>query len=266
LNSIAIDHLSVKLSDKVVLTDVSWAVPSGKLTALIGPNGSGKTTLLRSVCNLLPVLNGTVTIANKKLGEFRGAELARTLAWVPQHNASPFDFSCLETVLLGRYPWHLGYPQKVDHEFAIGALAALGMAEFAARSVFSLSSGERQRLFIARALACQTDILVLDEPCANLDIAVSLQLLNHLKRLTIQGKTVVLTMHDLNLARQFADHVGVLAHGKLAANGNAKTIVSPEIVDEVFGIRSEVSEQKSGSYLILKNTKLPAISPSIEMR
>src|SRR6476659_424652 len=184
-----------------VLADVTIDVERGTIVGLLGPNGSGKTTLLRVLAGILPPLTGGVRIDDQPIERLTRRELARRIAVVPQETHSTFDFSVIEMVLMGRYP-HLGafeLEQLRDQEIAREALAATGTGSLESRAFSSLSGGEKQRVVIASALAQASDMLLLDEPTAALDLAYQFEIAALLKRLNAEhGTTMVVSTHDLN--------------------------------------------------------------------
>jgi len=228
-------NLSVHLGDAEILKAISFNLPGAALSAVIGNNGAGKTTLLRALCGLQKS-SGDVTLSSRRLSDHSRIELARAASWVPQFNYVPFPFSALDTVVIGRYPWHFGRPTKKDHDIATAALATLGVEKFARRAIPTLSAGERQRVLIARALAAETPLVFLDEPCANLDIGASVRLLQLLRQLADDGRTIVLSIHDLWLAAKFTNQALALQAGRLVAIGPTATVITPPLVKDLFGV------------------------------
>lgn len=246
-------HLRVDRDGRTILDDVSVTLAPGQLTALIGPNGAGKSTLLQALCGLLPPAHGTVMLsAERSLATLTPLERARLIAWSPPTFEPAFNFTVVDTVVLGRFPWHLGRPSSSDQDKALAALQCLGAEALASRSVATLSSGERQKTALARILASDAPILLLDEPLANLDIAAALSLLALLKSLARSGKTICLTLHDLGLAFRFADAGIVLQDGCVKAHGSATHSLSPDVLSQTFGVKAEIAHLRNGlSTLVL---------------
>jgi iron complex transport system ATP-binding protein len=234
-------HLNLSLAGTAIVRDLSLTLRPGELTALVGPNGAGKSTVLRMLAHLETRGHGTVSIRDLgRIGDLTPLERARCVGWVGDHGNLPFAFSVFETVRLGRYAWHQGIPTRLDDDLANAALARMDLSHLAHRDVTSLSSGERQKTMIARLLAGQTPVLLLDEPLANLDIGSSLKLMALLQSLTREGATVCLTIHDLSLAYRFADRVLCLQHGHLCGDGPAKTVLISPAITKAFGVTARI--------------------------
>ena len=248
MNAIAVDGLSVDLDRVPVLHAVSCAVGSGGWLALIGPNGAGKTTLLRAVAGLLPH-RGTILLDHTDIGALRGRRRARLIAYVPQTPVLPPDMTVREYVLLGRTP-HLGYlssPGRHDREKADAAAERLDVARFADRRLGRLSGGERQRAVLARALAQEPSVLLLDEPTSDLDIGHQqqvLELVDDLRR--SQGVTVLSTLHDLTSAGQYAGELVLLDAGRIAAAGAAPAVLTEDLIARVYAAQVTVSTDPGG--------------------
>lgn len=234
-------HLSFAYGSRSILRDVSCNLRPGELTALIGPNGAGKSTLLRMLAHLTVGTQGQVVV--DKIGALHTLspeERAKYIGWVGDHGPLPFSFSVFDTVRLGRYGWHKGMPSQRDDDATHAALQQMEIDHLARRDVTSLSSGERQKTMIARLLAAETPILLLDEPLANLDIGSSLRLLTLLRKKARDGATVCLTIHDLSLAYRFADRVLCLEGGALVADGPAKDVLVSGQVSQALGVESTI--------------------------
>ena len=204
----------------LVLDDLSFEVARGSIVGLLGPNGSGKTTLLRILAGMLPPRTGRVTLDGEPVGRLTRRDLARRLAVVPQDTHPAFDFPVLDIVLMGRYP-HLGafaLEGAADLEIARDALTATGTAELESRPFSTLSGGEKQRVVIASALAQASDVLLLDEPTASLDLGYQFEIAALLRRLNRErGVTMVVSTHDLNLAAALCGRVVLLKQGRMVA-------------------------------------------------
>lgn len=235
-----------------VLDAVSLAAPHGRVLGLIGPNGSGKTTLLRLLHGALSSPTGTVEVDGEPLAALPAREVARRVAVVVQESGAESSLSVAETVLLGRTP-HLGTFQRAgrdDHDVAADALARVGATALAARPFTGLSGGERQRVLIARALAQQATHLLLDEPTNHLDIRYQHEVLGLVARLAHDlDRTVVVVLHDLNLAARYCDDLVLLGDGRVRAAGPVADVVRPEVLEPVYGIG--VEQVRTGDHLHL---------------
>lgn len=218
------------LSLAPILTQVSVAIPNGKLTGIIGPNGAGKTTLLRCLAGELHPQQGTVTLGdNRDLSTWRARERAQRIAYLPQNTVFAFAFTTQELVGL-----HAASPSSLQE-----ALDTLELTALATRSLLSLSGGERQRVAIARALAQQTQFLLLDEPLTHLDLHYQNRLLAFLKQRTLNGATIIVVLHDLRQAQHWCDHLIVLTEGQVHTQGTPEQTLTPENLSTVFRITSD---------------------------
>lgn len=229
--------------------DVDLELSPGALVGLVGPNGSGKTTLLRALLGTLPLSAGTVTILGRPVGEWRPRDLARQVAVVAQREEALFPLTVEETVALGRYA-HLGplaAPGERDRQVVAEAMARADVAEFAGRRTDTLSGGEWQRVRVARALAQEPRVLVLDEPTASLDVRHEMEVFELVRRLAGEGIATLLITHHLNLAARYADRLLLLRQGRVAAEGPPATVLRPEIVADVFAWRVAVTTWCDGA-------------------
>ena len=234
--------VTVALGGRPVVDGVDAAVAEGEWLALIGPNGAGKTTLLRAVAGLVP-FTGSIEIGGRPIEELRRSELSRLVAVVPQEPSTPPWMTVAEYVLLGRTP-HLGPLAKEgrrDREAAARALARLDLVGYEERRLGTLSGGEKQRVVVARALAQEAQIILLDEPTAALDIGHQQQALELLDLLRGEsGLTLVAAMHDLTLAAQYADRMVLLDAGKVAAEGIPRDVLTETLIAGHYGASIDV--------------------------
>lgn len=220
-----------------VLKDVSIAFEKGKLTSIIGVNGCGKSTLLKAILGMIPLSNGEITIDGNILGNLTRNEIARKVAYLAQGKNTP-DMTVEQLVLHGRFP-HLSYPRrytKQDREIAFSAMEQVGIAELAAKPLYTLSGGMRQNAYIAMALAQGTDYILLDEPTTYLDISHQLELMKTLRTLAVSGKGIVAVMHDLPMAFTFSDCVVLLHDGQIVSNDEPKQVCERNAIERVFGV------------------------------
>ncbi|MBB6121097.1 ABC transporter ATP-binding protein [Nocardiopsis algeriensis] len=234
-----LDRLRVEIDGSEILRGLSLDVPSGRVVGLVGPNGSGKSTALRCVYRALRPSGGTVWLDGDDLSAMPLRESARSVAALTQESGSDLDFTVAETVALGRTP-HLRGNQPLsarEHELCRRAMELMDVAHLADRGVLGLSGGERRRVLVARALAQEPRVLVLDEPTNHLDVRHQVELLSLLRT---TGTTVLVVLHDLNLAAAACDRIGVLAEGALVAAGTPREVLTTELVREVFGVDAAV--------------------------
>jgi iron complex transport system ATP-binding protein len=227
---------------RTVLRDLSLEIAPGTVTAILGPNGSGKTTLLRLLLGVLPSRQGTIRLAGRALRGYSRRERSQLLGLVPQDEHIPFDFSVLEYVLLGRAPYlgPLAMPGEADRQIALDALRTAGLDDLRHRSLPTLSGGERQLAVLARALAQQPRVLLLDEPTAHLDLSNKGRLLAIMRDLAAGGVTLVLTTHDPNLAASIAGRGVLLREGQILGAGPTEWMLTAEKLSATYGVPVQV--------------------------
>ncbi len=237
------EQLSAGYGDATVLRDLDLIVAPGRITAIVGANACGKSTLLRSLSRLLAPRQGQVLLDGRSIHRIPPRELARTLGLLPQSPIAPEGISVTELVARGRHPHHgmLSRWSRTDDEAVAAALDATHTADLADRAVDELSGGQRQRVWIAMALAQQTQLLLLDEPTTFLDISHQVEVLDLLVDLNRgRGTTIVMVLHDLNLAARYADVLLAMRDGALYASGPPDQVLTVDTVRAVFGLESRV--------------------------
>lgn len=241
--------------DRTIASNLSVAITPGKITSIIGPNGCGKSTLLKALARLLKPQAGHVFYAGKALIEWNSKELAQNLGLLPQSPLAPEGIAVADLVGRGRTPYQgmLGRWSKQDYDAVAHAMNVTGIAELAERGIEELSGGQRQRVWIAMALAQETDVLLLDEPTTYLDVAHQLDVLDLLKDLNAdRGTTIVMVLHDLNLAAHYSDHLIAMRDGALVTSGAPAEVVTEKNVKEIFHLNSSViSDPVSGSPMVI---------------
>ncbi|MGY1846999.1 MULTISPECIES: ABC transporter ATP-binding protein [unclassified Blastococcus] len=249
------EGLTLGYTDDAVIDSLDLAIPPGRITAIVGANACGKSTLLRSMSRLLSPRGGQVLLDGKAVHRMPAKELARILGLLPQSPIAPEGITVADLVGRGRHPHQrlLSRWSREDDEAVAAALEATQTVELADRPVDELSGGQRQRAWIAMALAQRTDVLLLDEPTTFLDVSHQVDVLDLLTDLNrARGTTIVMVLHDLNLAARYADHLVALAGGRVHAAGTAEEVLTPETVQAVFGLPSLiVTDPVSGKPLML---------------
>ena len=235
--------ITLGYDDTDVVRELDVEIPDGAITMIVGANACGKSTLLRGLSRLLRPRAGQVMLDGRSVHDMRSIDVARVLGLLPQTPVAPDGITVADLVGRGRYPHQGWFRQwRADDDAAVtAALKATGTADLAARPLSELSGGQRQRVWIAMALAQETDLLLLDEPTTHLDIHHQVELLDLLTDLNrSRGTTIVIVMHDLNLACRYADHVIAMKQGAIVAQGAPRDVVDAEVVSTVFGLRCEV--------------------------
>jgi iron complex transport system ATP-binding protein len=243
MSRLAAEQLTISYDEQPIVDQLSMTVPDGKVTALIGANGSGKSTILKTMARLLKAQSGHVYLDGKSINQMDTKQVAKQLAILPQHPIAPEGLTVSELISFGRYPHQkgLGTLTKEDRKMIAWALEMTGLEEFAERPLEQMSGGQRQRAWIAMALAQGTDILLLDEPTTYLDMAHQLEVLQLLRRLNQEeGKTIVMVVHDLNHASQYADYVIAIKRGSIVSQGKPSEVMTCEMIREVFGIEADI--------------------------
>jgi iron complex transport system ATP-binding protein len=251
--AISCRDISVVVEQQTLLDAVSVDVATNEWLCVLGPNGAGKTTLLRAITGALQTASGEIALMGRLVTSMRARERARLVAVVPQVPVIPPGMEVLDYVLLGRTPYHglLSSIDGRDVEIATAALRDLELDRFSARRVDSLSGGERQRVIVARALAQEAPVLLLDEPTASLDIGHQqdvLELVDRLRR--VRDLTVVSTMHDLTLAAQYGDRLLLIREGRVVCEGDAADVMTSENLERYFGARVAVIDGPYGRAIV----------------
>jgi iron complex transport system ATP-binding protein len=235
--------LQLGYGDNIVVDGLDVDVFDGTITAIIGPNGCGKSTLLRALARLMPTRRGHVLLDGERIDRLPTREVAKVLGVLPQAPVAPEGLIVADLVARGRHPHQTWYRQwSSDDESAVAeALSWTGMGEFAERSIDALSGGQRQRVWISMALAQGTDLLLLDEPTTFLDLAHQVDVLDLVERLHRErGRTVVMVLHDLNLAARYADRLIAMRDGKIVEAGTAREVLTEKMLREVFQLDAHV--------------------------
>ncbi len=237
---ISVNNIDFRYMKEWVLKSVSMKIGDGEFYGIAGPNGSGKTTLLKIMDGLLYPSGGDIFYHGRHIKEFSRKELSKIVAYVSQEHELPFAFTVEEAVLMGRYPHlgFLGFEGERDFLIASEAMKTAGVIHLKARLVTELSGGERQRVVIARALAQEPRIMLLDEPTAHLDLSASVEIMGLLKHLQKEkGITIITAGHDLNLLARYADRLAFLWRGEKIKEGKPEEVLTEELLKQVYGDR-----------------------------
>ncbi|ABW31668.1 ABC transporter ATP-binding protein [Acaryochloris marina] len=247
--------LKLAYEGKVIIESLDLAIPTGKITILVGPNGCGKSTLLKGLGRLLKPKHGVVYLGSESIAKLSSKAIAKRLGLLPQGPTAPEGLTVRDLVAQGRYP-HQGWLQqwsKDDEKQVNWALSITQMHEFSHYALDNLSGGQRQRAWIAMTLAQDTEILLLDEPTTYLDLAHQMEVLDLLYDLNQeQGRTIVMVLHDLNQACRYGDHLVAIRDGRVYKQGHPERVMTETMVQEVFGLESQiVSDPVAGTPLCI---------------
>jgi len=238
-----LEAVSFAVQDLMLLKPLTLALPANRIVGLIGHNGSGKSTLLKILARQQPASGGTVRLEGKALSEWRDREFARKLAYMPQYAPPASGMLVKELVALGRYPWHgaLGRFGKLDREKTNEAIELTGIAALSDRLVDTLSGGERQRVWLAMLVAQDAECLLLDEPISALDIAHQIEVLSLVQKLSRKKSiSVIVVLHDVNMAARFCDEIVALHSGRLIAQGVPTDLMAPDALQQIYGVAMDV--------------------------
>ncbi len=243
MSGLVVRNAEVRAGGRSIVSAAGFTAPAGVMTALLGPNGAGKSTLITALIGQRKLETGTVAFDDADLPAMRASDRAKLCAYVEQQATTPERLTVRDVVALGRVPFQSTWqstPSADDETIVDTSIHDLGLTAFAARLYHTLSGGEQQRVQIARALAQQPKLLLLDEPTSHLDIEAQLTTLNLLRRRARAGCTVVLAMHDLNLAARYCDHLVVMKSGTVVAEGLPADVLTPELLLDVYGVHASI--------------------------
>ncbi len=246
---IEIQNLEFRYNGITVLKNINENIDKGEFVGVVGPNGSGKSTLLRCLDCILKPHHGQIFLNGKNIRKLSRNALAGQIAYVPQKESNTFPSTVFDTVLMGRKPHINWMPMKNDLETASKVIEMLDLTDIAFKDINQLSGGQRQRVFIARALAQQPEVLLLDEPTANLDLRHQMEVMNILKSLTNKDITIIIAIHDLNMALQYCNKLIMLKGGEIFAKG-AKDIITTDTIEKLYDIKVNIIKENGRIFII----------------
>jgi len=259
MNVLEVIGLAAGYRNLPVLREVSFGVAPGELWAILGPNGAGKSTLLRACLGLHPPQSGRIDVLGRPIADWTRRQLAQQMAWVPQGLHAGLGFTGLELVLMGRNPrlgvW--GMPSRLDTTRALSLMAELGVEQVAQRSIDALSGGERRLLLVARALAQEPQILLLDEPTAFLDLKHQVEVLGRVKARVNRGLAALAVVHDVNHAAAFADKVLLLKGGRVLAWGSPESVMTTEVLEQLYELPIGSAHTREGQAVFAPRLEKP---------
>ena len=255
---LVIDRISKDYGRQRVLDNVSFTLGNGEIVALVGPNGSGKSTLIKTIASIHSQTAGTITLDRKDVREIDPVDLAKRVGYVPQSFSYTLYSTVFETVLMGRRRYIRWEVSDEELSRVQRSLDMLEMGEHAGKFMDELSGGERQKVFIARALAQEPQVFLFDEPTSALDIRYQIEVMDTMRRITReQNSSMIVAVHDLNLAYRYADEVVVLDKGKVAGYGKPLDVLTPECIRSVYGVDSFTLENEYGKFLVPFRARQP---------
>ena len=246
--SIDVRELSFAYGRRQVLRNVTFRAEPGQLVAVLGPNGAGKSTLFRCILGFLPRYRGDIALCGHALRSLDRRALARLAAYIPQTSAPVYNYTVRDTVLMGADPFHA--PGRRQQEAADRALEQLGIQDLWDRGVNEISGGERQLALIARAMAQQARVLLMDEPTASLDYGNQLRVMQRVRALARQGYTILLSSHNPQQALLFSDRILALHDGVICADGAPEKVITPELLETLYSIKTRLAEAEEGRLII----------------
>jgi iron complex transport system ATP-binding protein len=248
---LAINGVTFSYGSRTALSDATIAIEAGELGGLVGPNGSGKSTLLKCINRILNPKCGTIMIEGEDIGAASLKEIARRVGYVPQSAHSIFPSTVFDAILLGRRPYVTWGISGRDKQIVLETISLLGIEDLAMRRFTELSGGERQKVLIARALAQEPQVILLDEPTSNLDIRYQLEVLEVIRKLVTEKKiTAVMAVHDLNLAARYADKIICLYKGRIYNVGLPTEVITAETIRTVYGVEAVINGDSACPHII----------------
>ncbi|GAB2832887.1 ABC transporter ATP-binding protein [Actinocorallia aurea] len=255
------ERLRLAYDGRTIVDDLDLDIPDGKVTAVIGPNGCGKSTTLRALGRLLKPRAGSVILDGELIDKLPTRDVARTIGVLPQSPIAPGGLTVAELAARGRHPhqsWYKPWSEK-DEAAVTEALARTELLDLRERQVDELSGGQRQRAWIAMVLAQGTDLLLLDEPTTFLDLAHQIDVLDLVRELNGDGHTVVMVLHDLNLAARYAHHLVAMRDGRVAAQGGPEEVLTADLVRDVFDLDAQIiADPSSGTPMVIPLSRIKA--------
>jgi iron complex transport system ATP-binding protein len=246
-----VKDLEFGYGDVTILKGISMELAPSELLALVGPNGTGKSTLMRCIDKIITPRKGTVLVDGVDTAQMSSIERAKRIGYVPQGVSQVFPTTVFDTVLMGRHPYFGWWSGKEDEDRVLDVLQMMELEEFAMRSINDLSGGQQQKVFIARALVQEADILLLDEPVSALDIKHQLEVMNTVRNIVKEKDiSAIISIHDLNLASRYADRLLMMYGGTVFATGSSSEVLTKENLEHVYGVEAEVTDLANGRHYI----------------
>ncbi|MFW6172407.1 MAG: ABC transporter ATP-binding protein [Elusimicrobiota bacterium] len=233
--------------------NINLDIGKGEFLGIIGPNGSGKTTVLKTMAGIIKPFSGSVEINGRKISEIDIFQRGQLISYVPSETLFDFPFTVEQVVIMGRNPYLGRFKKETDRDMEIArwAIEITGCEDIINRKINSLSSGEKQKVLLSRAICQQSEVMLLDEPSSHLDINHIKEVFSLLKKLVSEGLTVVCVLHDLNLAMSYCDNIAAIKKGEIKFKGNPKKIVKEKVIEKIYGKDIEITDIKGRPFIIL---------------
>ncbi|MBR4134870.1 MAG: ABC transporter ATP-binding protein [Bacteroidales bacterium] len=249
MHRIEVEHIDFQYNQQPIFQDLSVTLEEGEFCAVVGPNGSGKTTLLKCIAGLLNPASGHILVGGQDLRQYNHMEFARKVSFVPQHQDTIFDMSVFEMVMMGRNPYqkHWQMQSAEDEDVVMEMLEKCHIAQYKDRNISALSGGELQRTLIARAMAQQTPVMLLDEPLSNLDVSHKFEIMDILAELnTAEKVTIVIVIHDFTMAIEYARQALLMQSGRVLAHDDVRAVLTPDSLRECFALDDSLQVTEQG--------------------
>ncbi len=257
MNCVELKKINYRIDNKNILNDISFSIPAGSMCAIIGPNGAGKSTLIKILTSIIKPTSGEVKINGININNLNRLEIARNIAVVPDNFTTNFDFTVFDIVLMSRYAYNSkSYITNADKAAALEALDKAKISHLKDNLYKTLSSGEKQTVLLARAIAQDSPIILLDEPTSNLDIKNQMQIMHMLKMLNEDKKSVIAVMHDINLAVRFINNFIIIKQGKIVNSGNIKSVFNEKILADLYDINVDIFKDVNSRFLFMQAEKI----------
>lgn len=253
---IQIKDLEFCYGDKMILTGTNLEIAGGELVSIVGPNGTGKSTLVKCMNGLLKAQRGEIKIDNADVKKITRKQIAKKVSYVPQASTSLFNLNVFDMVLFGRRPHTTWRSSREDRVKALKALKILNIEDLALNNFNELSGGQQQKVIIARALAQETEIIILDEPISNLDIRHQMEVMDTIRELVDKaGISAVMVAHDLNIATRYSDRIVIMNKGEIIAVGKPEKVLTKESIADVYGVEADLFRIDNKPYIIPTSVK-----------
>lgn len=252
-SAMQIKDISFKYTEKTILKNLNFSIEKGEFLGILGPNGCGKTTLLKNLCNLCKPYEGNIEVFGTSLPKISYKDLAKKVAVVHQFDSIGFDFSVYDIVLMGRMPYQKRFSSetKYDHDVVKKCMKITNTWDLKDQKILQISGGQRQRVMIARALAQEPDILILDEPISHLDIKHQINILNLCKTLNEEkGMTIIITIHDINMAAKYCKKIMLMSSGEIRAYDKPEIVLTKENIKNIYDIEVGFLRDKDEIYIV----------------